>query len=367
MSMLDLQESLNASAREIAAWERGDAYPPYAMAQQLARVLRIPFGFLFLSKPPSDDPPLPDLRTRGEQKPEKASPDLIEVLNDVLRRQEWYREYAEENGMKPLRFVRSYQMSAGADTIAANIRATLGINEQLRRSCSSWDAYLTQLTRQAEAAGILVMRSGVVKHDTTRPLSADEFQGFALSDELAPVIFINVRDTRAARIFTFAHEAAHLWIGESGISSPNRLLETISAAARIEGFCHAVAAETLVPRGEFSPLWKDTEPFMGMTERLARHFWVSAIVILRRAFELGLLNRPEFFGLLQEARRRQKPPRTEDGGNFFLTIPSRNSAKFTDSVLGALRERRLLHTDAGALLSISQSTLLELANRRLGA
>lgn len=362
----DLKASVKASVEEIRSWEQGSTFPPYAKAQSLARTLRIPFGFLFLSTHPPDDVGLPDLRTRAGRKPEKASPDLIELVNDVLRRQEWYREFAEENGASKLAFVASHTRGDGAEVVAANIRKILGINETLRRSCNSWAGYITQLTRNAEAAGILVMRSGVVKHDTSRRLLVDEFQGFAISDPLAPVIFINSCDTRAAQVFTFAHEAAHIWIGENGISNPDDLSAGVISAPGGEQFCHDVAAETLVPKEELASLWHRDSAATQVAEQMARRFWVSTIVVLRRAYESRLLERQQFFALVEEATRRQKPQRKSSGGSPYLSIPARTSVRFVDSVLGALRERRLLHTDASALLALSQPMLLKLASRRLG-
>src|SRR5579863_3204380 len=92
MSVKQLADALNVEADVLTAWEAGKAEPTFRQAQKLAHVLRIPFGYLFLSKAPAERMQLPDLRTVAGVRIE-ASAELIDVLSDALRKQQWYSEF----------------------------------------------------------------------------------------------------------------------------------------------------------------------------------------------------------------------------------------------------------------------------------
>jgi Zn-dependent peptidase ImmA (M78 family)/DNA-binding XRE family transcriptional regulator len=279
-----IEEKLEVNRSEILNWENGKSQPTFAKARDLADLLRIPFGYLFLSKKPATEIPLPDLRTLTGRPP-KASLDFLDVIYGALTKQEWYREYTREQGTKKLRFVSSTDQKAGVDVVAAKIREALSVNLARRDVANSWDKYLASLIDQCERTGILVMRSGLVGNDTRRKLSPDEFQGFSITDDYAPLIFINGQDFKRAQIFTLAHELAHIWIGESGICYSAEA--PISRGARnLETFCDAVAAEVLVPKAEFKEEW-DNESTELPIAKLSRRFWVSTFVILRRGVETG--------------------------------------------------------------------------------
>jgi len=185
----EVAAKVKASVEQLRSWEE-DTPPPFSKARALAKLLQVPFGYFYLDAPPADDLPIPDFRRLGKEY--RPSPEFLRLLNDVLVKQDWFTDYLRENGRPPkVRFVGSFAVDSKVTDVANDIRKTLKITPELRSSISSWTEYLSTLVRNAEEAGILVMRSSVVGNSTHRALSTREVQGFAIADPLAPMIFVN--------------------------------------------------------------------------------------------------------------------------------------------------------------------------------
>lgn len=368
-------ETVESAARKVktepdklAAWESGRERPSLRQAQDLARKLRIPFGYLYLSHPPEEKLPLPDLRTVAGAPPLKPSPDFLDVLYDVLRKQQWYREYLEGENTPPVPFIGKFKLGDDPKTIAADVRETLGINDDLRQKSQIWGLSLMEFVRKAECARVLVLRSSIVGNNTKRHLDVEEFRGFAISDALAPLVFINSSDAKAAQIFTLAHELAHLWIGQSGISNPDYAQRSSQQQNTIDRQCDSIAAEILVPEDDFALRWNDFNTLADNLGTLAAHYRVSAFVVLRRAYELGKVQTDEYRDQYKELLRkhRREGDAGGGGGNFYLTLLSRNSNTFTTVLMTAAAEGRVPPREAANLLNVRIATLRGIENYFLG-
>ena len=98
----------NVKPSQILGWSRGELPPRFSQAERLADKLRIPLAVLFMEKPPALKIPIPDLRTVANT--EKATPSLefLDVLNDALIKQQWYRSYQEDQESSILPFVEVF-------------------------------------------------------------------------------------------------------------------------------------------------------------------------------------------------------------------------------------------------------------------
>lgn len=355
LSEADLAEGITVKEDKVLAWEAGESKPTFRQAQQWASLAHIPFGFLFLKEPPKEQLPLPDLRTVGGTAPAALSIDLLDTVREVLRKHEWYLDYLKEQERGALPFVGKFSTASSVDEVVADIRSVLGVVEAPHRQ--GGDEYLRQLIAGADAAGILVMRSGMVGSNTHRKLDVGEFRGFAISNKLAPVVFVNIADAPAARLFTLIHELAHIWIGSSGISSVSP-----SNSRREETFCNAVAGEFLVPEARLIPLWREMDDWVKLLPELAATFYVSKLVVARRACDLALISNDaysQYYVAELNAYRDQKG----SGGSFYRTAGAKNSKRFSRAVLSETLSGRLLLRDAGKLLGIQPAKIRAYAER----
>lgn len=359
--------TLAARFKKLPEWEGGQTQPTLKQVEAFARAVHVPVGYLFLSEPPDEDVPIPDFRTFAAHELTRPSPNLLDTIYTCQERQNWYREFVRVAGQPELDFVGSATVGASPETVAAKMRETLGFDLAARRKCPTWTDALRLFIRQADEAGILVMVSGVVMSNTHRRLDPAEFRGFTLSDPLAPLIFINGRDTKAAQMFTLAHELAHIWLGASALS--NLDVAPRSGFRREEVWCNAVAAELLVPLDALRSDLRREESLPRALARLARTFKVSTLVILRRLLDAGWIDRDRFDVIwCQEVERlRGLVQGGSGGGDFYRTTLARVSHRFAFALVVSTLEGHTLYRDAFRMLGVRKTDTFNNLGREVGA
>jgi Zn-dependent peptidase ImmA (M78 family) len=345
-------------------WEAGRIAPTLRQLERFATATKAPLGYLLLQEPPDEPLPIPDYRTMGGGRVQRPSPDLLDTIFVCQQRQEWYREFAEDAGQDAVAVVGLFTRTAPVEAAAQAMREALAFEVEGRGR--TWTDALRTLVDHAEELGILVMVNGVVGNNTHRTLDPQEFRGFALVDRLAPVVFVNGRDTKAAQIFTLAHELAHVWIGESALSDVDPAAIPDEA---VERWCNQVAAELLVPLEAIQANFGPQEELTGELQRLAEYFKVSTLVVLRRVREAGLMGWDEYRAAYEAELERvreflDEPREGGGGGDFYNTQPVRASRRFTRALISSTLAGQTLYRDAFRMLGVRKvATFDELATR----
>lgn len=357
-----LAKKIGTNPEKIAEWESGISQPTFKQAEKIAQATHVPFGYLFLPEPPEEELAIPDLRTTAGSPRPHLDADFKDALRDIQFKLDWYRDYRKDQGHSPLEFVGRFRLTAKPTEVAEDIRATLRVTSVDRNNARNWEEYFRLLVSRAEEAGICVMRNGVVGNNSHRPLNVEVFRGFAISDPIVPTIFVNGRDAKAAQIFTLAHELAHIWLGQSGISDPfGSVIGDDKRHGGIEKFCNAVATEFLTPQEEFISYWNKSFDIGRNINDTSTYFCVSRIVIAIRARDLGIIGQDDFEKLYDAERQewKKKKENSKSGGNYYMTAKIRNGENFLNAVLSSAMSGNLLLRNAGALLNMAPKSLYE--------
>jgi Zn-dependent peptidase ImmA (M78 family) len=354
-------EDFGSRFRRLAEWERGESLPTLKQLEAFAKATRVPLGYFFLPEPPELALPIPDLRTIRRDETRQPSPDLLDTIHAMQRRQAWLREELIECEAEPLYFVGSAGMADDAEAVGREMRRTVGLDDGWAATVRTWQAAVGELRRAIEQLGVIAVINGVVGNNTHRKLDVEEFRGFALSDNYAPLVFVNGSDAKAAQSFTLVHELAHIWLGNSALTDvgPSTL-----SSHDMESWCDRAAAEFLVPAGELKAFWKEIRHDDAPFEAVARRFKVSPIVAGRRAMDLHLVDRETFFTFYREyTTRDRRQPASTGGGDFYNNQNSRVGERFATQVIRAAKGGRLSFKEAYNLTDLRGDAFREYANR----
>ncbi len=348
-------DDLKSKFPRITQWAKGEDQPTFRQLEELARSTSTPFGFFFLPEPPEERLPVPHFRTQQSKVPERPSAELLDSIQMMQRRQAWMREFLVDEGHEALRFVKSAHVGEDHGAIVASIRSLLGFDEDWAAHHRTWSEALLALRDAMDHVGILVVVNGIVGNNTHRKLVPGEFRGFVLVDDYAPLVFVNGADAKAAQMFTLAHELAHILFGSSAAFDLRQLLP---ANDTTELACNAVAAEFLVPERHLRKTWPTVQERQDRFEELARQFKISQLVAARRALDLALITQDDFREFYREylANVRRAGEQRPEGGNFYANLNSRIGLRFAYAVVRAVREGKLLYSEAYRLTGLHAKT-----------
>ena len=228
--------------------ERGERQLTQRQLSMLAKAYHQPQVLFYLSEPPKDWHWGDDFRKVPEGGfDRKDNARLRLLMRDMRASQSIVSDLLEnDEDVKQLPFIGSMKTTDGVDRVAEDIVKTTSFELKAFRSERTIREAFGYLRERLERAGIFVLlQCNLGSHHTDIP--PEVFRGFALANNYAPYIVINRKDAVSAWSFTALHEAAHLWLGNTSVSSAWGELE-------IEQFCNQVAASVLLPTHELDEL-----------------------------------------------------------------------------------------------------------------
>jgi len=358
-----LRQSQNMEISEknltlLTKWLAEEKTPTFNQVETVSRATGIPFGYFFLKEPPVEDTSLMEYRTLDSIEMETPSRNLMATIHDMELIQDWIREDLRDKGMDPLPFVGAMDTESGVEELANYIRGILGLDLAWFLRCRSSHDSFRYLREAISGVGVTVMLSGIVGNNTRRVLSLGEFRGFALVDELAPLIFINNCDSFNGKLFSLLHEFGHIVLGQNSLY--NDRFSFGRGVSKTEVLCNAVTAEILVPHELFLREWEEAAA-AEITERIdtvAKAFRCGSVVIARRALDAGLVKKNIYADIVQLAAKKYQEQQREksSGGDYYRTVNSRIDRRFLDSLVSSVNAGRTLYTEAYRLTHTSKAT-----------
>ncbi len=345
-------------------WLDGSWKPTVKQLRDFAAKTHVSVSELFADEVPDYALQIADFRTVDHAPAHEPSPELFDTVDAMLGRQGWMRDYFLHEGYAPVDFVGSYQGAPLSDEVrdrmVEDLRSLLSLEEGWAASCRTVADALRTLKDRVEAAGISVVINGVVNDNTHRTLDVSEFRGFALSDSVAPLVFVNGRDAKSAQIFTLVHELCHLALFQTGVSSASDDGDAGLAPERpnspAERFCNSVAADFLVPTSVLMAHWEEDGPDQYAKVRtVARACKVNFLVVARKARDLGLMADDGYAALCRRYRDEKpaEPKAGAGGGDYFRSKQYKLGSVFSDAVRTAVHSDYLSYRDAYDLTGMS--------------
>ena len=329
--------------------------------EQLSRALHVPFGALVRSVVPQRRfEPLVQYRTVGNTSVQ-PSKNLQDTIDQMRFRQEWARDELLESGLDANPLVGSVRDAEQDDALADALRSTLGLDGRSAWEGGNSSDRFRQLKERASDAGIMIMLNSQVGSTRSRKLDLQEFRGFVLIDDMAPLVFINRNDSFDGMIFTLIHEVGHVLLGTQelfdGIGGQGDRKATERAINR-------AVVMAVIHDDRFRRLWQEKldegQKPADAAESIAGDFHLSALAMGIQAHQFGLADEDTLKELrarmerqLQNKTAHRQEQKTQGNGN--RTNASRVDTGFVRLVNAAMDGGRLAPTEGFDLVGVRSS------------
>lgn len=344
-------------AERLAALEAGEDEPTRRILLAMSKKYRRPLLVFYLREPPRKGDRGRDFRTVPDAEPLAYDATLDALIRDIKSRQSLVRSLMDDEESQPLAFINSFEMRQGTAALAERITTTISFQLSEFRSQRNISSAFAYLRSRMEAAGIFVMLAGNLgSHHSNIPVEI--FRGFAIADGVAPFVVINDQDSYSARSFTALHEAAHLWLGTTGISGA-------AASTSIEQFCNDVAGEILLPRSELQEIASTRScPFDEAVEQIqtfADERKISRAMVAYKLFRADYIGESRWRELSARFQQEWTDSRTKTnnkdeerkgGPSYYMVRRHRLGQAILGLIGRSLTEGKITYTKAGQVLGV---------------
>jgi len=365
---LGLTDARGRTGRQrLEAMELGEDEPTRPVLLRMAKTYRRPLLVFYLAQPPKTGDRGQDFRTLPGH--EIFNPELDALLRDIKARQGLIRSMLEDDKAEPIEFVSSATIELPPPKLAARMAERLNFSRARFRGTKTPDEAFTYLRETIEASGVYVLLLGNLgSHHTNIPVEV--FRGFALADNIAPLIVINDQDAKTAWSFTAVHELAHLWLGQTGISGTD-------SENRIERYCNDVAGEFLLPGSEvrqLAPVLKlSVATIAEQIGPFAKAHRVSRAMVAYKLYRADMIGKTTWAALDQrfkdeylqfKQREAAKNMKAEGGPDYYIVRRHRVGPALLGLVRRSLDEGTITYTRASRVLGVKARSVEPLLSMR---
>ncbi len=343
-------KKIGVSEDMLNRWESGDGLPTLNQARKTAEVYRRPLAVFYLDEVPTDFALIRDFRKLpSEDLRNEYSYYLMLQIREMQFRQRWVREVFGELKLRRLSFVGSVKLRTSIRQVSEDVRKKLRIALDDQLSWRSLHHALNVWVERAEELRVFVSQTSA-----GGKIGVEDARGFALADPFAPFVFLNAKDSVAGRIFTLAHELAHIWLGESGVSGTELRGDEGAREGRVERFCNAVASQVVFPDEAFRRFFPMPTTERDASERIdlvSKNVFVSRDVIARRLRDEDVLSQQTYEKLHARYIREWKSRETAaSGGSYYVNHVRAVGKSFVRLVADVYARGRVTGSEAAGLI-----------------
>ena len=271
----DVAKNISVKEEDINSWESGEKYPTIGQAIKLAKLYKLPMTSFYYKSIPQKI-----IRNYNDRR----------ILHGIDSREPSIELWKEVEKLYSLRnTILNIDNKISTNLPIINYSDTYeDIANKIKKHFCINDIHDYKEVRKAiEKNGIIVA--------TIKKVQVSEMRGIAIYFDELPIIGINAKDTKNAKVFTIFHELIHILRHNSSLCLVN-LDEKDDTEERV---CNEIAAEILMPKNEILDKFNDELITVDTINDYSKEVNVSCYALLTRLYKLNIINYSKYKKIYQ--------------------------------------------------------------------